>query len=69
LEQITANARLQEAINFITQKIQSATTIEDAMQIAARELGRALGMRQTLVALEPSALSSSKTDNDRLSQN
>jgi GAF domain-containing protein len=70
LEQITAQrARLQEAINFITQKIQSATTIEDAMQIAARELGRALGMRQTLVALEPSALSSSKTDNDRLSQN
>jgi len=50
-------ARQQETINVITQKIQAATTIEDAMQVAARELGRALGKRQTLVALEPSALS------------
>lgn len=47
-------ARQQEAINQITQKIQSATTIEDALQVAARELGHALGRRQTLVALEPS---------------
>jgi PAS domain S-box-containing protein len=59
----------QETINLITQRIQSATTIEDALQVAARELGRALGMKPTLVALEPSALSSSKTDDDRLSQN
>ena len=49
-------ATQQEAINLITQRIQSATTIEDAMQVAARELGRALGKRQTLVSLEPSAL-------------
>jgi PAS domain S-box-containing protein len=48
----------QEAINLITQKIQSATTIEEAMQVAARELGHALGKRQTLVSLGPSALSS-----------
>ena len=46
----------QEAINMITQRIQSATTIEEAMQVAARELGNAVGKRQTLVALEPSAL-------------
>jgi PAS domain S-box-containing protein len=46
----------QEAINTITQKIQSATTIESALQIAARELGHTLGKRQTLVTLEPSAL-------------
>ena len=51
----------QEAINLITQRIQSATTIEDAMQVAARELGHALGQRQTLVALEPSLLSNNST--------
>lgn len=56
-EETTASrAHQQEAINTITQRIQAATTIEDAMQVAARELGRALGKRQTLVTLEPSAL-------------
>ena len=57
LEILTAQrARQQEAINTITQKIQSATTVEEAMQVAARELGHALGKRQTAVTLEPSAL-------------
>jgi len=57
LQELTAmRARQQEAINVITQRIQAATTIEEAMQVAARELGHALGGRQTLVALEPSAL-------------
>ena len=51
-------AQQQEAINTITQRIQAATTIEEAMQVAARELGHALGKRQTLVALEPSAMGS-----------
>jgi len=46
----------QEAINQITQKIQSASTIEDAMQVAARELGHALGMKPTAVTLDVSAL-------------
>ncbi len=53
LQELTAaRARQQEAINTITQRIQSATTIEEAMQVAARELGNALGQRQTLVTLE-----------------
>jgi|GEM_PF-2622690 len=43
----------QEALNLITQKIQSATTIESALQVTARELGRALGRKPTLVTLEP----------------
>ncbi|HEY5728735.1 MAG TPA: GAF domain-containing protein [Anaerolineales bacterium] len=57
LQKLTAQrARQQEAINTITQRIQSATTIEEAMQVAARELGHALGNRQTLVSLDHSTL-------------
>ena len=49
-------AERESKLNAIAQNIQSTTTIEEAMQIAARELGHALGKRQTLVALEPAAL-------------
>jgi GAF domain-containing protein len=47
-------------LNQIGQRIQSATTVEAALQIAARELGHALGKKQTLVALDPSALSTDR---------
>jgi PAS domain S-box-containing protein len=57
LQELTAQrVRQQEAINLITQKIQSATTVEDAMRVAARELGRALGQKPTMVALDPASL-------------
>jgi len=46
----------QEAINQITQKIQSTITIEEALQVAAREVGHLLGGRETIVSLEPPAL-------------
>jgi GAF domain-containing protein/HAMP domain-containing protein len=49
-------AERESKLNAIAQNIQSTTTIEEAMQITARELGHALGKRQTLVALEPAAL-------------
>lgn len=49
-------ARQQEMLNVITQKIQTATTVESALQIAARELGRALGMKPTVVTLAPTGL-------------
>jgi GAF domain-containing protein/HAMP domain-containing protein len=49
-------AERETRLNAIAQKIQSTATIEEAMQIAARELGHALGKRQTLVALDPAAL-------------
>jgi GAF domain-containing protein len=55
-------AERETKLNLIAQKIQSTTTIEEAMQIAARELGHALGKRQTLVALEPSALAGDSKD-------
>ncbi|MFZ5879267.1 MAG: PAS domain S-box protein, partial [Chloroflexota bacterium] len=51
-EQVVQRARQQEAINLITQRIQGAATVEMALQIAARELGHALGQKQTLVVLE-----------------
>src|ERR1700690_449511 len=35
-------AQQQEALNLITQRIQSSTTIESALQVAARELGHAM---------------------------
>jgi PAS domain S-box-containing protein len=57
LEQLTAQrARQQETLNLITQKIQGTATIEAALQIAARELGHALGTKSTLVMLESAAL-------------
>ncbi len=47
----------QEAlIGDISQQIQNATTIEKAMQVAARELGRALGGKPTLITLKSEAL-------------
>jgi len=46
-------AEQQEALNLITQKIQNTTNIEAAMQIAARELGHALGMKTTMVTITP----------------
>jgi PAS domain S-box-containing protein len=57
LHELTAQrARQQEAINLITQKIQSAITVEEALQVAAREVGHVLGGRETIVALDPPAL-------------
>jgi GAF domain-containing protein/HAMP domain-containing protein len=57
LEEINRRrASQQEAINLITQKIQNTTSVETALQIAARELGHALGMKPTAVTLETSAL-------------
>ena len=52
----------QETINLVTQKIQSAITVEEALQVAAREVGHVLGGRETIVSLEPpaSAMDSNK---------
>ena len=59
-------AERETRLNTIAQKIQNTATIEEALQITARELGHALGKRQTLVALEPAALAADggkKVDN------
>lgn len=51
--QTQRQAQRETAVNLISQKIQSATTIEKALQIAARELGHALGMKPTIATLDP----------------
>ena len=56
-ENTQKQAEQETRLNLITQKIQQTGTIEEAMQIAARELGQALGSPQTLVALNTSTLS------------
>lgn len=55
--QAQQEAEREAVLNQISQKIQSAPTVEIALQTAARELGRALGMRPTMVSVEPAALS------------
>jgi PAS domain S-box-containing protein len=49
---VAQRAHQQEAINLITQKIQGAITVEEALQVAAREVGHVLGGRETIVSLE-----------------
>jgi GAF domain-containing protein/HAMP domain-containing protein len=48
-------AQRETSVNLITQKIQNATSVEAALKIAARELGHALGMKSTMVELNPAA--------------
>jgi PAS domain-containing protein len=64
LHELTAQrAHQQETINLVTQKIQSTITIEEALQVAVREVGHVLGGRETIVALEPSALAMDSNKN------
>ena len=44
-------AKREATLNIINQKIQSATTVDAVLQIAARELGSALGAPLTIAQL------------------
>ncbi|HNR46113.1 MAG TPA: GAF domain-containing protein [Anaerolineaceae bacterium] len=50
-ERAQKQAERQSTLNLISQKIQSATTVEAVLQIAARELGHALGAPRTIAQL------------------
>jgi GAF domain-containing protein/HAMP domain-containing protein len=56
-QQTQKQAEREAALNLITQKIQGTTSVESAMKVAARELGHALGMKQTFVSLDPTVSS------------
>ena len=49
--QAQQQAKRETMLNTISQKIQSATTVEAVLQIAARELGHALGAPLTIAQL------------------
>ena len=51
LEHTRKQAERESVINLINQKIQSATSIDGAVQTAVRELGQALKARRTVVEL------------------
>jgi nitrate/nitrite-specific signal transduction histidine kinase len=50
--QAQRQADLESLVNTIGQKIQSAASVESALQIAVREVGRAVGAPQTRVRLK-----------------
>ncbi len=55
-EESRVKAELETLVNTIGQKIQRATTVEETLQSAVRELGRALGSQNTRAILKSPAL-------------
>lgn len=52
MEQSERKAESEALVNIIGQRIQSTTSVEDALQVAVKELGAALGVKKTAVQLE-----------------
>jgi PAS domain S-box-containing protein len=67
LDSAQKQADYETKLNTIAQKIQNTATIEEAMQITARELGHALGKRETYIALDPAVLVSEQKQTEALS--
>jgi putative methionine-R-sulfoxide reductase with GAF domain len=61
--EVEHRAERESLISAIGRKIQNTSTIENALQVAARELGSALGTRDTRVVLNPRAPQNNRTQN------
>jgi putative methionine-R-sulfoxide reductase with GAF domain len=57
-------ASIEALVNSIGQKIQATTSVDEAMQIAVREVGRAVGTPRTTIRLETGPLSSTGNGRD-----
>jgi nitrate/nitrite-specific signal transduction histidine kinase len=69
--QVQQQSEREALIASISQKIQETTTVENALQVAVRELGRALGSKETRVVISASpqagpAEAESKPGNDKM---
>ncbi|PWH12034.1 MAG: hypothetical protein DDG60_15225 [Anaerolineae bacterium] len=61
-QQARRRAERETALNRLTQAIQGALSVEEALQITARELGQVLGRKPVLAALQSTLLSYDKED-------
>jgi GAF domain-containing protein len=68
-EQAQNQAKRETMLNAIGQKIQGATTVESVLQIAARELGRALSAPLTVAQLSMAANNGNDTDKNNSNGN
>jgi putative methionine-R-sulfoxide reductase with GAF domain len=60
--EVQEHAEREALITSISRKIQDTTTIENALQVAIREIGRALGSNDTRVILESPAMTTKQID-------
>jgi putative methionine-R-sulfoxide reductase with GAF domain len=60
-EQAQRQAEREALINSISQKVQTTTTIDHALQVAIRELGRAVGADKTMVRLHQNSSTPDKS--------
>jgi GAF domain-containing protein len=68
-DQAQNQAKRETMLNAIGQKIQGATTVESVLQIAARELGRALSAPLTVAQLSMAANNGNDTDKNNSNGN
>lgn len=62
-QEVQQRAEHESLISSITEKIQSTSSVESALQVATRELGRALGSKDTRIIIQMPGLSEVKREN------